>query len=111
MKAIMYHYVRPFDSEYPNLKNLNIDDFRKQLDYFQAEFGFVSKEDFINSFKTGKPVNGVILTFDDALYCHYEYAYKEFKRLLKKYKNGEKKQKFSVFQKMASLKYQQKKKE
>jgi peptidoglycan/xylan/chitin deacetylase (PgdA/CDA1 family) len=80
MKAIMYHYVRPFDSEYPNLKTLNIDDFKKQLDYFQAEFGFVSKEDFINSFKTGKPVNGVILTFDDALYCHYEYAYKELKK-------------------------------
>jgi peptidoglycan/xylan/chitin deacetylase (PgdA/CDA1 family) len=80
MKAIMYHYVRPFNLEYPNLKNLHIDDFRKQLDYFQDEYGFVSKEEFVNSFKTGKPIDGVILTFDDGLSCHYEYVYTELKK-------------------------------
>jgi peptidoglycan/xylan/chitin deacetylase (PgdA/CDA1 family) len=80
MKAIMYHYVRPFNPDLPNLKNLHIDDFKKQLDYFQAEFGFVSMEDFVNCFKTGKPVDGVILTFDDGLSCHYEYVYKELKK-------------------------------
>ena len=80
MKAIMYHYIRPFNQEYPNLKILHIDDFKKQLDYFQKEFGFVSIEDFTNSFKTGKTINGVVLTFDDGLFCHYEYAYKELKK-------------------------------
>ena len=80
MKAVMYHYIKPFDSEYPYFKNLDIDDFRKQLDYFQTKFGFVSKKDFINCLKTGKAVEGVILTFDDGLNCHYEYAYKELKK-------------------------------
>ena len=37
-------------------------------------------EDFINCLKTGKAVEGVILTFDDGLNCHYEYAYKELKK-------------------------------
>ena len=40
MKAIMYHYVRPFDSEYPYLKNLDINNFKKQLDFFEQEYGF-----------------------------------------------------------------------
>ena len=76
----MYHYVRPFHHEYPNFKNLDIEDFRKQLDYFQDEYGFVSKEEFLNCFKKGKPADGVILTFDDGLFCHYEYVYKELKK-------------------------------
>ena len=80
MKAIMYHYVRPFNPEYPNFKNLHLNDFRKQLDYFQDKFGFVSMEDFANCFRTGKPVEGILLTFDDGLSCHYEYVYKELKK-------------------------------
>lgn len=80
MKSIMYHYVRPFNSEYPNLNNLHIDDFIKQLDYFEKKFGFISKEDFIECFKTGNPVKGIVLTFDDALFCHYDYVFKELKK-------------------------------
>lgn len=80
MKAIMYHYVRPFDKEFPNFNNLHIDDFIKQLDYFEKEYGFVSKEEFINCFTTGKPSKGVVLTFDDGLYCHFDYVFKELKK-------------------------------
>ena len=80
MKSIMYHYVRPFSLEYSNLNNLHINDFIKQLDFFEKEFGFVSKEDFVNCFKTGKPVKGVVLTFDDGLSCHYDYVFKELKK-------------------------------
>ncbi|SNR75891.1 Polysaccharide deacetylase [Lutibacter agarilyticus] len=76
----MYHYVRPFDPLFPNLKSLHIDDFRKQLDFFESEYGFVSKADFINSFKSGIVPNGVVLTFDDGLSCHYKYVYKELKK-------------------------------
>jgi peptidoglycan/xylan/chitin deacetylase (PgdA/CDA1 family) len=80
MKAIMYHYVRPHDPRIPHLKHLHFEDFCKQLDYFEQEFGFVSKEDFAESLKTGKPVAGVILTFDDGLKCHYSHVYKELRK-------------------------------
>tara|TARA_B100001248_G_scaffold202732_1_gene156919 strand:- start:731 stop:1657 length:927 start_codon:yes stop_codon:yes gene_type:complete len=80
MKAIMYHYVRPFDRRYPYFKNLHLDDFKMQLDYFENKYGFISKNDFVNSLKTGIPKKGVILTFDDALSCHYKYVFKELKR-------------------------------
>ncbi|MDO8492719.1 MAG: polysaccharide deacetylase family protein [bacterium] len=77
MKGIMYHYIRKANSLLPNFKYLDIEDFRKQLDYFQDKFGFVTKEDFINSFDTRKPVSGVVLTFDDGLKDHYEFVLPE----------------------------------
>jgi peptidoglycan/xylan/chitin deacetylase (PgdA/CDA1 family) len=80
MKAITYHYVRPYNAKYPNFKNLHIDDFKKQLDYFENEYGFLSKENFIKCVKTGIPQKGVILTFDDGLSCHYNYVFKELKK-------------------------------
>ena len=63
MKAIMYHYVRPFDPEYPNFSNLDIDDFKKQLDFFESEYGFVNQEDFLSSFESKELPRGIILTF------------------------------------------------
>ena len=77
MKAIMYHYVREPEASLPHFKYLNIGDFKKQLDYFQKKFGFVEKGDFINSFNTGKPMSGVVLTFDDGLKDHYRYVLPE----------------------------------
>jgi peptidoglycan/xylan/chitin deacetylase (PgdA/CDA1 family) len=80
MKAIMYHYVRPFDPAYPFFKGLNVDDFKQQLDYFEAEYGFVGKADFLEALRTGKPAKGVVLTFDDGLSCHFDFVYSELKR-------------------------------
>jgi len=80
MKAIMYHYVRPFDEAFPNLNHLHIDDFSRQLDYFHEEFGFVSQGDFLNSIKTGEKAEGVVLTFDDGLSCHYDHVFPELKK-------------------------------
>lgn len=79
-QAIMYHYIRPFNEELPFFRNLHTDDFAKQLDFFEKEYGFVTKEDFLNSFETGIVPKGVLLTFDDGLKCHYEYAFKELKK-------------------------------
>ena len=76
----MYHYVRPFDKELPYFKNLDVEDFSQQLDYFEKEFGFVSKQEFLDSFKTGITPKGVVLTFDDGLKCHYNFVYKELKK-------------------------------
>ncbi len=80
LQAAMYHYVRPFNEELPFFKNLHVEDFAKQLDYFEKEFGFVSKDDFLQSFSTGIVPKGMILTFDDGLKCHYDYAYQELKK-------------------------------
>ncbi len=77
MKAIMYHYVRPYDSNYPYFKNLDLDDFKRQLDFFEKEFGFVRKEKFISSLNTGVIPQGVVLTFDDGLSCHYKHVLPE----------------------------------
>ena len=45
MKAIMYHYVREFNKNLPNFRFLHINDFKKQLDFFEKKYGFVSKDE------------------------------------------------------------------
>ena len=45
MKAIMYHYVREYKPELPKFRFLDIQNFRKQLDYFDQKYGFVSRKD------------------------------------------------------------------
>jgi peptidoglycan/xylan/chitin deacetylase (PgdA/CDA1 family) len=77
MKVVMYHYVRPFDESMPYFKALNIEDFKKQLDFFEEKYGFVSKKDFIESLNSKKACNGVILTFDDGFKDHYEFVFPE----------------------------------
>ena len=81
MKAIMYHYVMPKDEKFPGLYRLDIKNFIKQLDFFQENFGFISRNEFFNSIKyTKKASEGVVLTFDDGLKCHYDYVFKELKK-------------------------------
>lgn len=77
MKAIMYHYVRPDNPLFPYFKHLHLEDFIKQLDYFENTFGFVSKEGFKESLVSHKPVNGVVLTFDDGFKDHYMHVLPE----------------------------------
>ncbi|HWB28496.1 MAG TPA: polysaccharide deacetylase family protein [Chitinophagaceae bacterium] len=80
MKAIMYHYVRPEDKTLPDFKYLHLDDFIKQLDFFEKEYGFVSKEDFLASLNSGKPAKGIVLTFDDGVKDHYNFVAPELAR-------------------------------
>jgi peptidoglycan/xylan/chitin deacetylase (PgdA/CDA1 family) len=80
MKAIMYHYVRREDPDYPFFRFLHFDDFCKQLDYFEENFGFVSKQDFITSLRSCKPAPGIVLTFDDGLSDHFTNVFTELKR-------------------------------
>ena len=81
MKAIMYHYVSPKLDEFPNLNRLDLDSFIKQLDYFNDKYGFISQNDFLESIIEGKKNDGVILTFDDGLLCHYQYVFHELKEI------------------------------
>ena len=80
MKAVMYHYVRPDSPEFPHFRHLHIDDFKAQLDYFEKEYGFVKREDFLNAFSGGDLPSGVILTFDDGLADHYATVLPELQK-------------------------------
>jgi len=76
----MYHYIMPEDKTLPYFKYLHIDDFIKQLDFFEQEYGFVRKEGFFEALSTGIPPKGIVLTFDDGLAGHYKYVLPELKR-------------------------------
>jgi len=83
MKAVMYHYVREYESDYPYFRFLDVENFRRQLQYFAKEFGFVDRQEWANFTKCGKmpqKTGKVILTFDDALNCHYSYVFPELVR-------------------------------
>lgn len=80
MRAIMYHYVRRYDASSPYFRYLDFDNFRRQLDYFDAEYGYVTFDewcDFTNNGLAPKKPGKVILTFDDAMRCHYDYVFPE----------------------------------
>ena len=77
MKAIMYHYVRQLNPSLRNFRFLDVENFEKQLDFFQEQFGFVSKNEWLVVLKTKKLESAkgkVLLTFDDAMSCNYEYC-------------------------------------
>jgi len=83
MKIVMYHYVRPTNSNYPYFKGLNIVDFKRQLDWFSSNGGFVDRDDFLNVFNGRKktiPKKEFVLTFDDGLSDHYSFVYPELKK-------------------------------
>ena len=70
MYVIMYHYVRKIGaSRYPEIKGLELDFFRKQIQFFQTnKFQFVTLEDVIEGKITER---SVLLTFDDGYIDHY----------------------------------------
>ena len=80
----MYHYIRKYDENYPFFKFLDIENFRKQLDFFKDNFGFVSRSDWdsiVNKNKKIESVEGkILLTFDDAMQCHYEFVLPELQK-------------------------------
>ena len=77
----MYHYIRAYSTDLPNFNFLHINDFKKQLDYFQEHYVLLSKEQFIHSIKERKPIaNSIVLTFDDGLKDHYSYVLPELKK-------------------------------
>ncbi|WP_213270766.1 polysaccharide deacetylase family protein [Campylobacter vulpis] len=81
MKIVMYHYVRESVKNLPFFRYLSFSNFKKQLDFFEANFGLVSFEefcrlktepDFISCLK-----NKILLSFDDGLKEHFSLVYPE----------------------------------
>lgn len=80
MKAVMYHYVRPYNPELPYFRYLHIDDFVRQLEFFGNEFGFVGRDEFLASITSNEPAGGVVLTFDDGFKDHHIHVLPELRK-------------------------------
>ena len=76
MLGIMYHYFRDNDVKSPNFKNLTIDKFIDQLEYFDKKYGFVNQDVFLESIENNTAIKeGVVLTFDDGFKDHYDNVF------------------------------------
>ncbi len=77
----MYHYVRNIPKQYPHFRYLHVNDFIKQLDYFNNDEGFVPKDHFLKAIDGEKvPKKGYLLTFDDGFSDHYKMVFPELLR-------------------------------
>lgn len=77
---VMYHYVREIrNSKYPKIKGLEIDGFKRQLDYLENNYKIIEAEKLID-FALGEgelPNKSCLLTFDDGYKDHIEYVLPE----------------------------------
>lgn len=77
---VMYHYVREIrKSSYPGIKGLEVDGFRRQLDFLSENFTVVTAEDLISCAKglSDLPPNSCWLTFDDGYKDHHQFVLPE----------------------------------
>lgn len=80
LTIVMYHYVRPIiGSKFPGIKGLELEGFKRQLDYLTENFNIVNTEQVINGVSKGAklPNNACWLTFDDGYKDHYEFVLPE----------------------------------
>ena len=76
VNIVMYHYVRPIiGSKFPGIKGLELDGFKRQLDYLTENFTIVNTEEVVNGIRKGAklPNNACWLTFDDGYKDHYKF--------------------------------------
>jgi len=80
LTIVMYHYVRPIkNSKYPGIKGLELEGFRRQLDYLSSKYSLITAEQLINYSRGGDdlPENACYLTFDDGYKDHIEFVMPE----------------------------------
>ena len=83
LTIIAYHYVRPIiDSEFPGIKGLEIQQFKRQLDFLEENFSIISSEEVIDAVLKDKklPASACWLTFDDGYKDHLKYVLPELLR-------------------------------
>ena len=81
LTIVMYHYVRPIKkSKYPNIKGLEFENFKKQIDFFSKKFNIISHTDFLEIIKSKKIPQkpSIMLTFDDGYKDHYKNYIKRY---------------------------------
>ena len=75
----MFHYVRDLKySKYPNIKGLDVELFKNQIQYILKHYKVIRMEELIesvleNSIKLSN--NSILLTFDDAYKDHFEFVF------------------------------------
>ena len=77
LDIVMYHYVRPLkSSKYPKIKGLEIEGFKRQLNYFKSERSVVTTADVLSAIKGESilPKGATWLTFDDGYIDHIEFV-------------------------------------
>ena len=80
LAIIMYHYVRPIrESEFPGIKGLELEGFKRQLDFLEENYSIVTTEQVIAAVTKDKklPKHACWLTFDDGYKDHYIYVLPE----------------------------------
>ena len=85
LTIVMYHYVRDLkNSRYPDIKGLDINLFKEQIDYMRKHYHIITMEEVIHSIdnQVKIPEKSVLLTFDDAYSDHYNNVFP----ILDKYK-------------------------
>ena len=73
----MYHYTRHIkNSRYPAIKGLELEDFKRQLDFFKGNFNVITMEEVIEAALKGSklPEKALLLTFDDGYTDNYTVA-------------------------------------
>jgi peptidoglycan/xylan/chitin deacetylase (PgdA/CDA1 family) len=78
--VVMYHYVREIKkSNYPGIKGLEMDGFRRQLDFLSEKFNLITAQDVISCTKgeANLPPNACWLTFDDGYKDHHQFVLPE----------------------------------
>lgn len=84
MKIIMYHYVHPKQHNWlKGLKALDLDYFKKQLDFLESNYNIISPDEFIDGIENTKIENSkesILLTFDDGYKDHLSYVLPEFEK-------------------------------
>lgn len=83
LTVVMYHYVREIkNSNFPNIKGLEVSLFKEQLDFLSAHYNFVTVEQVMASYDGLEklPEKAVLLTFDDGYSDHFNFVFPELAR-------------------------------
>ncbi len=79
MKSIVYHKIKKYDKKYKYDKFLHLDDFKKQINYFENKYNIINCSKIFDKKEKFKD-NDLFLTFDDGLKIHYQYVYPYLKK-------------------------------